>query len=406
MSYHLADFYSYFQNIDGEICLTYEAIAKKHYQAIDVIRKFENGKTFIRNLKLGMNGYTVDFVFPENWYEPWCNINGPYDRGFFREVDRYCITNKYPDFKYVLDKVTTKILTNQFVFQLLKVWKEHKEVEFVVSLGFYKIAFDKRFCKLKKDTAKKYIQKMKECKGYGADFKLQDIGYFVKHPKTNVEEYYKFSCVRDANYIRKAYNKEAKFSFDLYSYYIKHQSDINLELDDFLRRYDDYISMIIYLDKDINDSYWRYPKDFMVAHNKALKISQDVEKIREEQNRKVLQTKYQKRIKNLCFLNSSIDGFQIFIPEDVRDWDKQADVLHQCIVQAGYIEKVINKSCLIVFIQKDNVPVATCELFEGYKVGQFYADELDRKNCLPTEDVKKAMYKWIASAKEKVKKIC
>lgn len=144
----------------------------------------------------------------------------------------------------------------------------------------------------------------------------------------------------------------------------------------------------------------------MIAHNKALKISQDVEKIREEQNRKVLQNKYQQRIKKLCLLNSSIDGFQIFIPEDVRDWDKQAEVLHQCIVQAGYIEKVINKTCLIVFIQKDNVPVATCELFEGYKIGQFYADELDRKNCLPTEDVKKAMYKWIARAKEKVKKIC
>jgi hypothetical protein len=406
MSYQYADFYSYFQNIDGEICLTYEAACRKHYQHIDVVRKFENGKTFCRNINLGVYGYTVDFDFPDDWCEPWVNIKGPYDRGFFREIDKLCITNKYPDFKYTLEKISKDKISNQFVLDLLKIWKEHKEVEFVISLGFYKIALDKRFYKLKKDTAKKYIQKMKECKFYGADFSLHDISYLVKHPKVNLEDYKDFVRVKKSTYFNKTLNKESNFTFDLYDYYNKHQTYIDLKLYEFLRRYDDYISMIKYLDKDIKDSYWRYPKYFMIAHNKALKASQDLEKARKLVERKNLQIKYFERIKELILLNTSIDGYKIFIPTDINDWDKQAEILHQCIVQAGYINKVINKDCLIVFIQKNNVPIATCELFDGYKIGQFYADELDRKNCLPTEDVKQVMHKWIKFAKSKVKKIC
>lgn len=89
------------------------------------------------------------------------------------------------------------------------------------------------------------------------------------------------------------------------------------------------------------------------------------------------------------------DGYSIFVPQDVLTIEKQAKDLHQCLVYAGYIDKVINKKCLLVFVQKDGKSIATAELYPDNKLGQFYADELDRKNCRPTQEVKKAFNKWL-----------
>ena len=40
------------------------------------------------------------------------------------------------------------------------------------------------------------------------------------------------------------------------------------------------------------------------------------------------------------------------------------------------------------------MPVATAEVKNDGKIGQFYADERDRSNCLPTPEVKAVFEKW------------
>jgi hypothetical protein len=114
-----------------------------------------------------------------------------------------------------------------------------------------------------------------------------------------------------------------------------------------------------------------------------------LEKLREKQE------KYGKAVKKLIGLKFDINGYSVFVPENVEEISRQADALHQCLITADYVSKVINKECILVLVQKDGVPIATCQLLKGNKIGQFYADELDRSNCLPSDEVREVMNKWI-----------
>ena len=83
-------------------------------------------------------------------------------------------------------------------------------------------------------------------------------------------------------------------------------------------------------------------------------------------------------------------------------WDsvEQASVLNQCIIRMNYIDEV-NKNYVLFFILKGNTPIATCEVTNllEKKIGQFYADEHDRTNCLPTPEVRNAMLKYLDELK-------
>jgi hypothetical protein len=55
---------------------------------------------------------------------------------------------------------------------------------------------------------------------------------------------------------------------------------------------------------------------------------------------------------------------------------------------------IISRQYVIVFIQKNNVPVATAQVYPDKKLGQFYADE-QAGNIYPSNAVKKMVLKWI-----------
>lgn len=80
----------------------------------------------------------------------------------------------------------------------------------------------------------------------------------------------------------------------------------------------------------------------------------------------------------------------------------QADVLHQCIITAKYDEKVINNTCLIVFVRENGIPRATAQVYKNGNIGQFYADE-KAKDIHPTEDIKKAFGQWHTLFMERVR---
>ena len=79
--------------------------------------------------------------------------------------------------------------------------------------------------------------------------------------------------------------------------------------------------------------------------------------------------------------------------------------MHQCICAAGYYQGTAEGNYTIVFIQKEGEPVATAQVFPDGRIGQFYADEIDRSNCAPSEEVRAAFNKWLESVpKSKFKK--
>jgi len=108
---------------------------------------------------------------------------------------------------------------------------------------------------------------------------------------------------------------------------------------------------------------------------------------------------YKKTVKKLFKLKAKIGGYDVFVPETIDEIERQADALNQCLIYCDYVQKVIDKKCVLVFVQKDGVPVATAELLSRNRIGQFYADEADRDDCLPPEDVVNAVKEWIKRKK-------
>ena len=120
-----------------------------------------------------------------------------------------------------------------------------------------------------------------------------------------------------------------------------------------------------------------------------------IEELKRLETLKAKQEKYIKAVKNYLPMNYDIDGYTVFVPGTVEEIDRQAKELHQCLITCDYISRVIKGECVLVFVQKNGEPVATAELKKGNKIGQFYANELDRDNCLPTDKVRAVMNKWI-----------
>jgi hypothetical protein len=137
-------------------------------------------------------------------------------------------------------------------------------------------------------------------------------------------------------------------------------------------------------------------------HNKMMIEAQEIKKALEEQEK----MSFVERMQKYQCLNCEVNGYFIYIADNLEDWKLQAENLHQCILKARFDKQVLDRRCLIVFIRKDNEPIATCQLYKDYSIGQFYANELDRQNCLPTEDVKTAMNIWIKQSKSRMKEIC
>ena len=70
---------------------------------------------------------------------------------------------------------------------------------------------------------------------------------------------------------------------------------------------------------------------------------------------------------------------------------KHTRFLHQCIITYHYIYEHAKNKLMLVFIKdSENNPVATAS-FRNNKLDQFYANEWDRENCKPNEDMKKAL---------------
>ena len=131
-----------------------------------------------------------------------------------------------------------------------------------------------------------------------------------------------------------------------------------------------------------------------------------MQEAKEEEKRLREQKKAIKRIeKKFAEINKSIDGYSIFVTSNYDEWQKQAKALHQCICACGYYQGTADGNYTIVFIQKEGKPIATAQIYQNGTIGQFYADETDRNNCKPSEEVSAALDKWMAQVpKSKFKK--
>ena len=224
----------------------------------------------------------------------------------------------------------------------------------------------------------------------GLNLSITDLKVIVRHGEEVADMYCR------AKYImgRTVKISELKWLIGQYDKYYKNESwslsgDIG-----------DYKELCEYFHKDMKDEYWAHPKNLRERLDELRTQRENIRMLEEAEQLKKKMTRYKRVIKRFEGWDRTIDGYNIIIPKTVEQWQKQASVLNQCIIRMNYIDEV-NKNYVLFFILKGDTPIATCEVTNllEKKIGQFYADEFDRSNCLPTPEVRNAMLKYLDELK-------
>ena len=388
------------------------------YSEIDVYKEDENNKCYSQNLYTSMYcGHVVAFPGMETCGNPFSYF---YDTGIAEEMgwdetsrrlsigwgDRVTdsmlksVYSVYPNFKYLVNKYPDAVKDQRDFMTYLQIWKKHPELELVLAAGFEKVGTNGNFWRLNKEHKKEICNFMRKFPQY-SNLNLRDVQACLKAGCPEKFADY-LDCVPSW--------RRPRTTYEIFTYLRKLQKKINekslIDIEHLIRQYDDYISMARFVGHDVNQNYWKFPKDLHEAHDIVMEEQERVleaQRLQQEAQRKA---EAQKKVKDLmrvvrkyAFKDCEIDGFRVFVTADYDTWRLQADTLHQCILACGYMDKMAKKNCVIVFIQKEGVPVATAEIKKDGTVGQFYANEMDRNNCLPSDEVKEVFQKWLAIKK-------
>lgn len=381
---------------------------KSQLKQLDVYKEYETGtyyennRFFARNIVSTMMGYLVFYpgeriIQTGYWYggnqiaandpDDWQTygterIGGCYPENNTSDRDIENVLKVYPNFKYIINKINRAELNNPLLMDIINVYKEHPEVEGLCQLGLYRIALNKQLYKLslvKRKQVIKFI--MENHQAMNKWTTLRSIQACIKY-KSDLATYEKYQ--RNWQVI----------TFEEYLHLNKKGvPDYNR-----IRLYADYLEMCKKLGHDLKDKYWHFPSDLDKAH---AKVMEELKNVRETASK--LKGEYLKAVvKPMLKYNANINGYDIFIPDDIEIIQKQCDVLYQCLIRNGYVEKVLMQDEILAFIWKDGKPVATAEIFYNGKLGQFYGDERGHargESCLPSEECQAAFNEWFKKFK-------
>ena len=390
----------------GKIVRVLKAIWYDH--AIDVYRENEDGEAQKRNLYTNIyRGYCVAFPGlpmysysrksdPPAYEENWENLPKPKDfgGGKLTEYDKAEVCRIHPSFQYVFKKY--EITKRWQLMEILVMWKKHPELELILAAGYENVGMSNYFWSLKEEKRKEICRFMRQFPQYKT-LKTKEIlkclksnnpGLYAQYIQTVLSNYrygYDSISFRDFIYLSKL-KGIAKDCF--YS-----------EIERKVSIYADVLSMLKNSHHDINDEYWRHPKDLIAIHAKLVEERDKAREARELAAIKEHAKKLEKVKKKFSEFERLVDGYSIFVSTDYAEWKKQANALHQCIVSAGYYQCMADGNYTIVFIQKDGIPQATAQIFPDGHLGQFYADEHSGTpgGSLPSEEIKRAFQKWFVS---------
>lgn len=393
--------------------VTGNPINKKYAdETYDFYKETVDNKYYCRNLYTSMyNGYRVAFPGHElnSYYgyavateESWGELDHRiecFPGHSLLEHEKNMILKLYPDFKYVLKKWSGS--SSREVMTVIKIWLVHPEIEYLLAAGYTNIAFNKSFWKYSEKKRKEICLWLRKnpVKNYCLNEVIQRLKY-----KLNDEEWNSYILWNNSHY-------GSPVGYELYKYLRKQEDKEKVKLQtnsQYLKyikeTYSDYKKSFKseYCIHNFNDPYWKYPKDLYEAHrrlndeiNAALELARAEEEKNKQKAKKNTFNKLRKVIKEYEPYNCEIDGYSIFMSGKISEWQYQAKQLHQCIVASNYYTGVANGKYFIVFIQQNNKPIATAQVYPDFKIGQFYGDEIDRSNCLPSEEVKKAFKKYL-----------
>lgn len=366
--------------------------SKNYENEMDVMKHDEDGNYYCRHIYYNsLAGYGIvfknEYISRNSFYGnifidhilPYYKADKSIPLGCFNQAtdeDLKIITDKYKEFKYVLKKWKCRNLER--ILTALTIWKKNKEIEILLACGLEKIAFCNAFYQLSERKKNEFRIFLKNNLNLSEIHSLNysDILKCLKH-NYEVKKYVAIKICR--NY--KLSDKETDYAIKKFE-----PNEISL--------YKYYLSNLTILNKNLNDDFWHYPTNFKKQNKK---ISEELKNYYSNLD-KIKNEQYRKKSKIYENYFTVIDDFEIFVPQDISEIRRQAEVLNQCLITCDYINKVINNECVLVFIQKNKIPIATAEIQKNNYIAQFYCDELGRtERMYPTDKMKNAMNKWLAN---------
>lgn len=132
------------------------------------------------------------------------------------------------------------------------------------------------------------------------------------------------------------------------------------EMEYLLTEYRDYLCMAKKLKFDLHNSFVLYPANLPEAHDKAT----DLEK---KEQKKVYNRKIRRQFSSLSKrFQFSRFGFMVVPPKSANEIIAEGHALHHCV--GGYVSRVAEKQCIILFVRKEEEPekpLCTLEVANG-----------------------------------------
>ncbi len=399
---------------------------RKHgcWYDVDVYKENDAGEAFSQNLYTSMWGsYAVAFPglpINTNRYSYYYSEAITEEEGYSQDrarrliggsdpitqAEKDIICDLYPDFVYMFQKWNFR--SKREVMDKLIIWLEHKELELVLQAGFEYVGMNKNFWRLTEENRRATCLFMRQNPQF-KNLTLQELRQAMK--ADSPKEYGEY-LMAVPSYHRATNNRAwyPAISYQDYKYLLKVQKKTkkpkgltnSMWFDELMGEYQDYMHMLYRSEHDSKDEYWLYPSDLHAFHEKLVeeeRLKREAEELARQLKREEEMRKKQALLKAIAKkykgLDKIVDGYSVFITSDFEEWKRQAEKLHQCIVAAGYYQKMADQKSTIVFIQKDGEPMATAEISQAGKILQFYANELDRNDCKPSEEIQTAFNKWL-----------
>lgn len=382
--------------------------------SLDVFREcLETGLCQARNVKLAyIGGWLVDFP-GERVKIPYSNQRKTMELEEWWEIENYGgfsysqnemaieevkdkILQQHPNLKYLMKKLNIDIdFQYSKLFEIIRTYWKHPECETLMQVGFYKLALNESLYKLSKSKLKQVlqcVQAMIKRDKVNYDLSLKDVQIYMKHHKEEMtfDEWYTYYCWNDK------FSKCA-MTFDYTTFKYCMRKDISKY------EYRDYLEMTLKVGHNIEDPYWKYPNDFRKFHDKVMEQQKALEISKYGIQQDFLQVILEPMLK----FNKQINGYDVFMSTDAKEWQLTCDTLYQCLLRNGYMKKVIMQETLIVFIWKDGIPQATAEINYKKQIEQFYGDESGHsrgESCAPSEEVEAVLNEWLKEFKPKKSK--
>lgn len=367
---------------------------------MDIFREYDDGREEVRNLAYSpMSGYLLYDTVPERWSKPCINVRALKvpeisSNKVFTNIsaeEREMVERTHPGFRWFMSKILDRRpgTTCAEVFEFLKAWILWPECERLYNGGYYKLALSRTFAQAtyrKQCEIMQYLKQHPEIQdpGFGEILSLmksglsQDDYWMIKRYRISADT---------LKYLHAQLRKGTCFSEE-YSLEALHGT------------YQDYIYTAKQCGHDVTTPYWMYPGDLRKAHDKVMEEKAHLDEAKLMKRN----AKYAVAVKK--FLGKVFDegDIRVYVPESVKDINMQATKLHQCLVTADYIGKVIDGKCLLVFLSCKGRPLATAELDRNGKLQQFYGDERDRYNMKPDRAAEAALDAWCKKFKPKWRK--